>query len=297
MTVIDAFVDKVITFGNYTKQDSIYLFNRVLALVGEGNGNPDSQSKSLIDLKEELLDLAVANGNIGPLLAERDCLGAELMNLITPLPSQVNAAFWETYQHSPEKAISDFYALSKRNDYIKSAAIAKNIAFTTPSRYGDLEITINLSKLEKDPRAIAAAKELSQSSYPACQICMTNEGYQGRFDYPARGNHRIIRLMLDQEEWGFQYSPYAYFKEHSIILDSQHVPMAITKQTFRQLLLLVDMLPGYFVGSNADLPIVGGSILTHNHYQAGRHIFPMEKAQLTCRFAFVGFEEVEVGDC
>ncbi|WP_405054536.1 UDP-glucose--hexose-1-phosphate uridylyltransferase [Streptococcus jiangjianxini] len=295
MTVIDAFVTKVIELGDYTEQDAFYLFNRVLALVGEVSGNPNSQSKPLIDLKEDLLDAAVANGKVGTLLEERDSLGAELMNFITPIPSKVNENFWETYEQSPEKAIADFYALSQRNDYIKLAAISKNIAFKTSSKYGDLEITINLSKPEKDPKAIAAAKLMKASSYPKCQLCMENEGYQGRLDHPARANHRVIRLPLGDEEWGFQYSPYAYFNEHSIVLNTQHVPMVISQKTFEQLLDIVDLLPGYFVGSNADLPIVGGSILTHNHYQAGRHVFPMEVAEIIKPFTFKGFERVEAG--
>lgn len=295
MALIDAFVAKVIEHSDYTKEDRHYLYNRVLALVGEASGNPDSQSKPLIDLKEELVDLAVANGKVGALLEERDCLGAELMNLITPIPSKVNKRFWETYEKSPQQAIADFYDLSQKNDYIKVSAIAKNIAFKTPSPYGDLEITINLSKPEKDPKAIAAAKQMKTSSYPKCQLCMENEGYQGRIDHPARANHRIIRLPLGDEEWGFQYSPYAYFNEHSIVLNTQHVPMVISRKTFEQLLDIVDMLPGYFVGSNADLPIVGGSILTHNHYQAGRHVFPMEMAEITQSFKFKGFERIEAG--
>ena len=295
MTLIDAFVAQVIEHSDYTKEDHHYLFNRVLALVGEVDGNPGSQSKPLIDLKEELVDLAVANGKVGALLEERDCLGAELMNLITPIPSKVNKRFWETYEKSPQQAIADFYDLSQKNDYIKVSAIAKNIAFKTPSPYGDLEITINLSKPEKDPKAIAAAKQMKTSSYPKCQLCMENEGYQGRIDHPARANHRIIRLPLGDEEWGFQYSPYAYFNEHSIVLNTQHVPMVIRRKTFEQLLDIVDMLPGYFVGSNADLPIVGGSILTHNHYQAGRHVFPMEMAEITQKFRFKGFERIEAG--
>ncbi|MGV3294622.1 UDP-glucose--hexose-1-phosphate uridylyltransferase [Streptococcus pluranimalium] len=295
MKLIDQFIAKVIASSAYTEMDRTYLFNRVLALVGEAGGNPETQSETLIELKEELVDLAVANGKVGALFEERDCLGAELMNLITPLPSKVNRDFWETYQSSPEEAIADFYALSQKNDYIKLAAIAKNVAFTTASPYGELEITINLSKPEKDPKAIAAAKSMVASSYPKCQLCMENEGYQGRVDHPARANHRIIRLPLGDETWGFQYSPYAYFNEHSIVLNTEHVPMVISQKTFEQLLAIVDLLPGYFVGSNADLPIVGGSILTHNHYQAGRHVFPMEKADIIKSFRFKGFERIEAG--
>ena len=274
MKLLDTFVAKVIEASDYTEDDMFYLRNRVLALVGEDGAEQETQETDLIALKEELVDLAVKNGKVGELMAEKDCLGAELMNFITPIPSQVNRRFWDTYDKSPQQAVADFYDLSKRNDYIKIAAIAKNIAFTTPSQYGDIQITINLSKPEKDPKAIAAAKLTKASSYPKCQLCMENEGYQGRINHPARANHRIIRLNLGDEKWGFQYSPYAYFNEHCIILNTEHVPMVISKNTFAQLLDIVDIFPGYFAGSNSDLPIVGGSILTHNHYQGGRHVFP-----------------------
>mgnify|MGYP000803140986 FL=1 len=267
MKLLDTFVAKVIEASDYTEDDMFYLRNRILALVGEDGAEQETNQTDLIALKEELVNLAVKNGKVGDLMAERDCLGAELMNFITPVPSQVNRNFWDMYAQSPQQAVADFYELSKRNDYIKVAAIAKNIAFTVPSQYGDIQITINLSKPEKDPKAIAAAKLAKTSSYPKCQLCMENEGYQGRLNHPARANHRIIRLNLGDEKWGFQYSPYAYFNEHCIILNTEHVPMVISKATFKQLLDIVDIFPGYFAGSNADLPIVGGSILTHNHYQ------------------------------
>ncbi|MFC3927540.1 UDP-glucose--hexose-1-phosphate uridylyltransferase [Streptococcus caprae] len=294
-SLVAAFVAQIIEQSSYMDIDRIYLTNRILAMVGEEGSDRLTTSIRMVDLKEELLDLAVANGKVGELAEERDCLGAELMNFITPAPSVVNAEFWETYKTSPEQAIADFYDLSKRNDYIKLDAIAKNVAFETPTAYGDLQITINLSKPEKDPKAIAATKLLKQSSYPLDQLAMENEGYQGRLDHPARANHRIIRLPLGQELWGFQYSPYAYFNEHCIFLNTEHLPMVITQQTFEQLLDLVDLFPGYFAGSNADLPIVGGSILTHNHYQGGRQVFPMEIAELTEEFRFVGFEEIAAG--
>ena len=217
------------------------------------------------------------------------------MNLITPRPSQVNHHFWETYRQSKEDAIADFYALSKRNNYIKVDAIAQNIAFEAETAYGPLEITINLSKPEKDPKEIAAAKLAKASHYPACQLCFENEGYQGRLDHPARANHRIIRFDMDGHDWGFQFSPYAYFNEHCIFLDSQHVPMAISRKTFERLLTIVETFPGYFAGSNADLPIVGGSILTHDHYQGGRHTFPMELAPVEDNYSIEGFEAVSVG--
>lgn len=295
MKLLDTFVAKVIETSDYTEDDMFYLRNRILALVGEDGAEQETNQTDLIALKEELVNLAVKNGKVGDLMAERDCLGAELMNFITPVPSQVNRNFWDMYAQSPQQAVADFYELSKRNDYIKVAAIAKNIAFTVPSQYGDIQITINLSKPEKDPKAIAAAKLAKASSYPKCQLCMENEGYQGRLNHPARANHRIIRLNLGDEKWGFQYSPYAYFNEHCIILNTEHVPMVINKATFEQLLDIVDIFPGYFAGSNADLPIVGGSILTHNHYQGGRHVFPMEIAELDNEFHFKGFLDVTAG--
>lgn len=291
--LVNQFVKAIIKQSDYTEEDSLYLRNRILSLVGEEGSDKQTEETDCILLKEELLDLAQNNGKIGQFLEERDCLGAELMNFMTPVPSQVNKAFWETYEVSPENAIADFYKLSKANDYIKVSAIAKNIAFKTPSPYGDMEITINLSKPEKDPKAIAAAKLAKSSTYPLCQLCMENEGYQGRLNHPARANHRIIRMKLDQDAWGFQYSPYAYFNEHCIFLDQEHVPMVISKKTFDQLLAIVDIFPDYFAGSNSDLPIVGGSILTHNHYQGGRHAFPMALAQAEKQFRFKGFWGVE----
>lgn len=295
MKLLDSFVAGVIASSDYTELDSFYLRNRVLALVGEENAEQETAETNLIKLKDLLVDLAVANGRCADIQEEKNCLGAELMNFITPVPSRVNADFWQTYAENPEQAVADFYDLSKRNDYIKVEAIAKNIAFETRSAYGDLQITINLSKPEKDPKAIAAAKLVKASSYPKCQLCMENEGYQGRINHPDRANHRIIRMDLGQEKWGFQYSPYAYFNEHCIYLNTEHVPMVISRDTFSQLLDIVDIFPGYFAGSNSDLPIVGGSILTHNHYQGGRNVFPMEKAGLTQTFTFRGYEDVEAG--
>lgn len=293
--LVAAFVDQVIRESTYTSMDKIYLTNRVLAMVGEEAMVIDAKSKTLIDLKDELVQVAVQSGKIKDRLAIKDSLGAELMDLITPAPSIVNKDFYTTYQIDPEQAISDFYDLSRRNNYIKVKAIAKNIAYKTSTPYGDLEITINLSKPEKDPKEIAKAKTVQQQHYPSCQLCFENEGYQGRLDHPARANHRIIRFDLLGKEWGFQYSPYAYFHEHCIFFDKQHQPMKINRTSFERLLSIVEIFPRYFVGSNADLPIVGGSILTHDHYQGGRHVFPMEKAGLKTSFRFVGFEDVEAG--
>lgn len=294
-TVINNFVEQVIQSGLYKPMDYSYVKNRVLALVGEEGANTPTSETDIKILKDMLVELAETNGKVGSLAEEKDCLGAELMNFITPIPSAVNEKFWSTYQESPEKAVNDFYQLSKDNDYIKLSAIAKNIAFRAETKYGSLEITINLSKPEKDPKAIAAEKLIKASNYPKCLLCMENEGYQGRVNYPARANHRIIRMKLGDEEWGLQYSPYSYFNEHAIFLNTKHIPMAITPKTFEQLLEIVDIIPGYFAGSNADLPIAGGSILSHNHYQGGKYVFPMEVAECETNFVFSGFEDIQAG--
>ena len=295
MTLVENFVTKVIAESTFEELDRIYLTNRVLALVGDGVLEVKTDQNDLIELKDQLVEEAVRLETIEDSLAAREILGADLMDLVTPCPSQVNRDFWATYAQSPEQAIADFYQLSQKNDYIKLKAIAKNIAYRVPSDYGELEITINLSKPEKDPKEIAAAKLVKSSNYPQCQLCMENEGYHGRVNHPARSNHRIIRFDISGQEWGFQYSPYAYFNEHCIFLDSQHRPMAISRQSFERLLAIVEQFPGYFAGSNADLPIVGGSILTHDHYQGGRHVFPMEVAPIQKNFTFEGFETVKAG--
>ena len=295
MTLVENFVTKVIAESSFEELDRIYLTNRVLALVGDGVLDAETDQDDLIELKDQLVEEAVRLETIEDSQTAREILGADLMDLVTPCPSQVNRDFWDTYAQSPEQAIADFYKLSQKNDYIKLKAIAKNIAYRVPSDYGELEITINLSKPEKDPKEIAAAKLVKSSNYPQCQLCMENEGYHGRVNHPARSNHRIIRFDISGQEWGFQYSPYAYFNEHCIFLDSKHRPMAISRQSFERLLAIVEQFPGYFAGSNADLPIVGGSILTHDHYQGGRHVFPMEVAPIQKNFTFEGFETVKAG--
>lgn len=294
-SLVDKFVEQVIAQSDFQEMDAVYLRNRVMSLVGEQVMACETDLDNLIDLKDALLESGVQAGLVGSLLEEKDMVGASLMDLVTPSPSQVNHRFWETYASNPQKAIQDFHTLSQKNDYIKLAAIAKNIYYKVPTEYGELEITINLSKPEKDPKAIAAALKAKHSHYPSCLLCMENEGYQGRINHPARANHRIIRVPLGQEEWGFQYSPYAYFNEHAIFLNTQHIPMKITPTTFEQLLSLVDCFPEYFVGSNSDLPISGGSILTHNHYQGGRHCFAMEEAAIETDLHFAGFEKVRAG--
>ena len=288
--LVDEFVSQVIANSDYEEVDRVYLTNRVMAIVGEDGADAPAtaDANDIVDLKEELANLAARNGKVGDTAAEKDTIGAQLMDFITPAPSVVNRTFWSTYEQDPAKAIADFYAMSKRNDYVKTKAIAKNIYFPVPTEYGDIEITINLSKPEKDPKAIAAAKNAKTSSYPKCQLCIENEGYQGRINHPARANHRVVRFDMDGEGWGFQYSPYAYFNEHCIFFYGKHEPMKISKETFHRLLGIVEQFPGYFAGSNADLPIVGGSILAHEHYQGGRHTFETE-------FTFDGFEGVKAG--
>ncbi len=293
MDLIRKFVEQVIEKSDYTELDKYYLYNHVLHLVGKCE--KECQEASIIDVKDALVEQAVLNQKIDDLSSSKDSLGCELMDMITPIPSVLNQRFNEMYAQDKKRAIADFYELSKADDYVKTKAIAKNIYFKTPTDYGNLEITINLSKPEKDPKQIALAKKLAPSGYPLCQLCMENEGYYGRVDHPARTNHRIVRFNLGEEVWGFQYSPYAYFNEHCIFLDGKHEPMVISKETFSNLLEIVEKFPGYFAGSNADLPIVGGSILTHEHYQGGRHVFAMEEAPVERSFRFAGFENVSAG--
>lgn len=293
MDLIRKFVEQVIEKSDYTELDKYYLYNHVLHLVGKCE--KECQEASIIDVNDALVEQAVLNQKIDDLSSSKDSLGCELMDLITPIPSVLNHRFNEMYAQDKKRAIADFYELSKADDYVKTKAIAKNIYFKTPTDYGNLEITINLSKPEKDPKQIALAKKLAPSGYPLCQLCMENEGYYGRVDHPARTNHRIVRFNLGEEVWGFQYSPYAYFNEHCIFLDGKHEPMVISKETFSNLLEIVEKFPGYFAGSNADLPIVGGSILTHEHYQGGRHVFAMEEAPVERSFRFAGFENVSAG--
>ncbi|CAJ1196411.1 UDP-glucose--hexose-1-phosphate uridylyltransferase [Companilactobacillus nantensis] len=275
MSCVDNFVDQIIAADNdYQELDRIYLYNRICALVGDDNHQTND------DLKTALIETALKNHKIDDSQTAKEILNDQLMDFVTPLPSKVNQEFWNLYQVSPETATNYFYQLSQTNDYIKTKAIAKNISYDVKTNYGALEITINLSKPEKDPKAIAAAGQQVQNGYPKCQLCMENEGYLGRLGYPARSNHRIIRFTLGGQTWGFQYSPYAYFSEHAIFLNQVHQPMIINQHTFNNLLEIIRIFPQYFVGSNADLPIVGGSMLSHDHYQGGRHVFPMMKAPI-----------------
>lgn len=291
---VDQFVDAIIDSGTYQPLDRIYVTNRVLGLVGDEPA-VDAKSDDLLDIVDALLETAIKNSKIEDSQSDRDILEAELTDLLTPTPAKVNQTFWNEFEKSPEAATNYFYKLSRKNDYIKTRSIAKNIVFNAPTQYGDLEITINLSKPEKDPKAIAAARTQKSNTYPLSQLAIENEGYRGRLGYPARTNHRVIRLTLGGEPWGFQYSPYAYFSEHAIFLLQEHRPMVINQHTFGNLLEIVRLFPHYFVGSNADLPIVGGSMLAQDHYQGGRHDFPMMKSPLDRKIKIAGFEDVDAG--
>ena len=253
------------------------------------------QDRPLEDILKDLLDWAVENGRIEDGTISRDLFDTELMGRLTPRPSQVIRAFRTRYEESPEAATDWYYQFSQDTDYILRYRIAKDVKWVAPTPYGDLDITINLSKPEKDPRAIAAAKTAPQGGYPKCQLCRENEGYAGRMNHPARQNHRIIPITIDGKDCFFQYSPYVYYNEHCIVFNGQHVPMKIDRSAFRKLLDFVKQFPHYFVGSNADLPIVGGSILSHDHFQGGRYTFAMEKAPVEKAVSFPGFEDIECG--
>lgn len=295
MGVVNQFVTGILAMNpQYDEMDRVYLSNRVYALVGDDVGSANTSTDQLV-LLDTLVATAILNKQIEDSQHAREILGAQLMDLATPTPSQVNQTFWARYETQPEAATAYFYQLSRANNYIQTRAIAKNDYFQTATAYGDMEITINLSKPEKDPRDIAAAATAPASGYPECQLCMENEGYRGRANWPARANHRIVRLMVGGRSWGFQYSPYAYFNEHAIFLDGVHEPMHISAQTFTNLLEIVTRFPHYFVGSNADLPIVGGSMLTHEHYQGGRHEFPMAKAPVETAVQLAGIADVQAG--
>ena len=253
------------------------------------------QDRPLEEILKDILDWAVENGRIEEGTTSRDLFDTELMGRLTPRPSQVIRAFQTRYEESPETATDWYYKFSQDTDYIRRYRIAKDVKWVAPTPYGDLDITINLSKPEKDPRAIAAAKTAPQGGYPKCQLCRENEGYAGRMNHPARQNHRIIPITIDGKDWFFQYSPYVYYNEHCIVFNGAHVPMKIDRSAFRKLLDFVKQFPHYFVGSNADLPIVGGSILSHDHFQGGRYTFAMEKAPVEKAVSFPGFEDVECG--
>lgn len=278
--------------------DYIYMRNMLLSALNLNNyeeGDTPS-GPSLEEILSDIDDYAFQNGLISDNgTAERDLFDTKIMGILTPRPSAVIQNFHEAYRLSPETATDRYYAFSRATDYIRTYRVKKDLKWKVPSAYGDIDITINLSKPEKDPKAIAAAKTIPQSGYPKCALCPETEGYAGNLHAPARQNHRIIPLSLAGENWYFQYSPYVYYNEHCIVLCAKHTPMKITKLTFVRLLDFVEMFPHYFVGSNADLPIVGGSILTHDHFQGGRYSFAMEKAPLEKEFFFEHYPNVHAG--
>ncbi|MDD7119520.1 UDP-glucose--hexose-1-phosphate uridylyltransferase [Limosilactobacillus reuteri] len=291
MKLMEKFADQVIASGTYEPLDRIYVLNKIRGFVGD----EDVEAKDDESVVSQLVDLAVKRGKIDDGQTAKEILNDQLYDLMTPTPSVVNHKFWEKYQQSPSSATDWFYNLCTSNDYVKVAAIKKNVVFDKPTKYGNLEITINLSKPEKDPKAIAAAAHDTAKKYPQCALCMENEGYKGRLGQAARSNHRIIRITVGGQQWGFQYSPYAYFHEHCIFLDSKHEPMKINRQTLINLVEIEKQFPDYFVGSNADLPIVGGSMLAHEHYQGGKHIFPMMKASIKKELHFAEYPAVDAG--
>ncbi len=295
--LIAALVSYGIDRGLDQEDDRVYLTNRLLEAMDEDSYAPTGAEMptELEEILTGLLDAAVEKGILEDSITARDLFDTKLMGLLTPMPHEVRAKFQTAYAQSPEAATDFYYQFSQDTDYIRRYRIKKDMRWKYDSPYGPLDITINLSKPEKDPRAIAAAKNAPQSSYPKCQLCGENEGYRGRMNHPARQNHRIIPLTIDGSQWYFQYSPYVYYNEHCIVFNRDHVPMVIDRAAFRKLLDFVTVMPHYFVGSNADLPIVGGSILSHEHFQGGRYEFPMAKAPVETALHFDGYEDIRAG--
>lgn len=285
--------------GLITDTDAIYARNQILdTLHMEEYEEPESDpvKGTLEEILKELLDYACEHGVIEDGIASRDLFDTRLMNCLMPRPSEVSEKFWRLYkEEGPQAATDYFYKLSQDSDYIRRYRVCKDQKWVTSTPYGDLDVTINLSKPEKDPRAIAAAKLAKQSGYPKCLLCMENEGYAGRLNHPARNNHRIIRLTIGGKQWGFQYSPYVYYNEHCIVFNGEHVPMKVERASFVKLFDFVKQFPHYFLGSNADLPIVGGSILSHDHFQGGHYTFAMAKAPIEKHVKMDEFEDVEAG--
>ena len=283
--------------GLIEKEDVIFSINQLCQALNmesfedcEVEGEPELEK-----ILSSILDYAVKNGLCEDGVVFRDLFDTRLMGILTPRPSEVIRRFEEEYKKSPESATDYYYNLSRKSDYIREYRIKNDVKWITKTEYGDIDITINLSKPEKDPKAIAAALKMKQSAYPKCQLCKENEGYMGRVNHPARQNHRIIPITLSGEAFFLQYSPYVYYNEHCIVFNGEHIPMAINKGAFDKLLSFVEIFPHYFVGSNADLPIVGGSILTHEHFQGGHYEFAMAKAGVETPFTFEGFEDISAG--
>ena len=296
-TCIDSLVSYAMNRGLAEPVDYQVLTNRLLDILrlDDYELSDEPQSEDLEEILAGILDYAVAHGLCEDNITARDIFDTRIMGAVTPMPREVVRTFREKYARSPETATDWYYRFSCDTDYIRRYRIAKDMRWKYPSQYGEMDITINLSKPEKDPKAIAAAKNAPQTAYPKCQLCRENEGYAGRMNHPARANHRIIPITVCGEDWCLQYSPYVYYNEHCIVFNSQHVPMKIDRSAFEKLLDFVKDFPHYFVGSNADLPIVGGSILSHEHFQGGHYQFAMEKAGLEKEVCFKGFEDVKAG--
>lgn len=285
--------------GLLEKEDEIYTINRLLELFGldEMEEGDETGGMELEEILADMLDYAVQKGLMEDnSITCRDLFDTKIMGLLLPRPSEVIRQFWKLYEEESPKAATDFYyKFSQDTDYIRRYRICRDQKWVTPTEYGDIDITINLSKPEKDPKAIAAARLAKQGGYPKCLLCMENEGYAGRINHPARQNHRIIPIEINGSKWGFQYSPYVYYNEHCIVFNSEHIPMKIEHATFCKLFDFVKQFPHYMVGSNADLPIVGGSILSHDHFQGGNYEFPMARALVERTFEVKGFEDVKAG--
>ena len=296
-------IKKLVTYGLDKKliepEDKTYTINQYLEVFRlDEYDDPDITGEEIVlpEILDRLTDTAYDRYIIkSDDIVTRDLFDTKLMGIMTPKPSQVIKEFRTYYEESPKKATEFFYEFSQDTNYIRRDRVKKDMKWKVNSPYGDIDITINLSKPEKDPKAIAAAKNAKQSSYPKCQLCMENEGYAGRMNHPARQNHRIIPLTINDRKWGFQYSPYVYYNEHCIVFNGQHVPMKIDRAAFTKLFDFVKQFPHYFLGSNADLPIVGGSILTHDHFQGGHYEFAMERAEIEKEFTIPGYEDVKAG--
>jgi len=295
-------VDYGLRTGLIGHEDEIYTINRLLELFGLDEWNEElektsGETVSLDDILGVMLDYAADHGLLGEnTITYRDLFDTKIMAVLMPRPREVRERFWSIYHEQGARTATDyFYRLSGDSNYIRRDRVKKDLKWTTDTEFGTLDITINLSKPEKDPKAIAAAKLMKQSGYPKCLLCKENEGYAGRVNHPARQNHRIIPVTINGSDWYFQYSPYVYYNEHCIVFNGEHTPMKIERATFGKLLDFVEQFPHYFVGSNADLPIVGGSILSHDHFQGGNYEFPMAKAPVERRIKFSGFDDVKAG--
>ncbi len=296
-TYIDSLVSYAMNCGLAQPEDHMVLTNRLLEILHmESYEQQDEpQIEDLEEILRGLLDYACLHGLCDDNVVARDLFDTKLMGALTPMPREVIGTFRSLYQQSPQAATDYYYKLSQDTDYIRRYRVCKDMRWKFDSDYGPIDITINLSKPEKDPKAIAAAKNAPQSSYPKCLLCPENEGYAGRMNHPARQNHRIIPITIGGGDWRLQYSPYVYYNEHCIVFNSQHIPMKIDRSAFRKLLDFVTLFPHYFVGSNADLPIVGGSILSHEHFQGGHYTFAMAAAPVEQELHFEGFEDVKAG--